>query len=306
MTSQGKRDGFTAKGDQMPRVRKYLRPDSVREALDMMKTEPGKGGWIAGGTFLGMARRIPYEYLVDITALGLDTIKRKRGALHIGAAVSIQDLAVSPLVDEPGLRALGQAACSVAGRQIRNMATVAGDLVSGYLLVDLPPALLVLDAELVLEGASKDRVSLRDFYSAQVLRGEKGWLVTGVVVPVPARGSRSCFIKFARTRNDVAILDVACLVRMQQDRFQDVRVAVGATLSRPTRLTALEDFLRGRPASDEVLAEAAGMAPRGLSLMDNMRGSRTYRAQMLGVFVNRVLRSCLAEQDGDRERCTSN
>jgi CO/xanthine dehydrogenase FAD-binding subunit len=284
-----------AKGDHMPRMRTYLRPGSVTEALDMMRTEPGKGGWIAGGTFLGMARRIPYEYLVDITALGIDKIRMEKGVLRIGAAASIQDLALSPLVDEPGLRALEQAAASVACLQIRNMATVAGDLVSGYLLVDLPPALLVLDAELVVAGASRERVPLRDFYGAQVLRGEKGWLVTEVVVPVPAEGSRSCSMKFARTQNDVAILDVACLVRLQDDRFQDVRVAAGATLTRPTRLSAVEGFLRGRPASGEVLAEAAAIAPQGLSLLDNIRGSRSYRSEMLGVFVRRALRSCLTE-----------
>lgn len=284
----------------MSTLQDFKRPGSVAEAVAMMREGPGKGGFIAGGTSLGMARMLPYDYLVDITSIGLNEIRRDSDLVHIGATATVQQLATSPIVQTPGLGFLAQAALSVATRQIRNMATVGGDLVSGYPVADLPAAFLVLDAQLGLAGSHREKLSLQDFLNSGASQGLNGGLVTKVTFRVPPSDSRGIFVKFARTENDVALLDLACLARLNGGQFEEVRVALGSTVPHPLRLTAVEEFLRGKPAQEKVVAQAAELATKNLSLLDNIRGSRAYRMKMVQVLLRRALLTCVQRGGGDR------
>jgi CO/xanthine dehydrogenase FAD-binding subunit len=284
----------------MPTLKDFRRPGSIAEAVAMVRGGPGRGSFIAGGTMLGAAQAIPYDYLVDITGLGLNEIRKGGHLIHIGAAASIQQLATCPILETPSLRFLAQAAPSVATRQIRNMATVGGDLISGYPMVDLPAAFLVLDAQLGLVGSDRTKLSLRDFYDSQSLGRLKGDLLAEITFQVPPADFRGSFVKLARTQNDVALIDLACLVRSSQGQFQEVRVGLGSTVLRPLRLTAVEEFLPGRPVDGRTLAQAAGLATRNLAILDNFRGSRAYRTQMVQVLVRRSLMACAQEGSGDR------
>jgi carbon-monoxide dehydrogenase medium subunit len=266
----------------------------------MLRQGPGRGALIAGGTALGMAHRVPYEYLVDIGGLGLDFIKQEGRLIRIGSTVTIQRLSCSSLLQTPALKFLGRAAFSVADRQIRNMATVGGNLVSGYPAADLPAAFLALDAKLKMAGADKKEIDLPDFFQERTAPGLDGGLVTEVVFPVPPGDSRGHFIKLARTENDVAILDLACVARGTADRFEDVRIALGCAVPRPLRLTGVEQFLRGKSASPEVLEQASRLATEGLSIRDNIRGGRAYREQMIRVLLGRSLLACAQPGGGQR------
>jgi carbon-monoxide dehydrogenase medium subunit len=278
----------------------FKRPKSVDEAVAMLREGPGRGGIIAGGTTLGMARMMPYDYLVDITGIGLSEIQRNDHLVRIGATTTIQQLATAPVLQSPELRFLSQAALSVATRQIRNMATVGGNLVSGYPMADLPAAILVVDAQLVLVGADRTKLSLRDFFDPGASAGLNGGLVTEITFPLPPADSRSRFIKLARTENDVALLDLACLVRLKDGRFEEVRVGLGSAVLRPLRLRRVEDFLQGKSAEEKYLTRAAELSTENLSILDNIRGSRAYRTEMVQVLLRRELRACVLKGGGER------
>lgn len=284
----------------MQTLRDFKKPKSVAEAVAMLREGPGTGGFIAGGTALGMAHMLPYDYLVDITGIGLNGIKRDGHQVRIGATTTIQKLATNPALQLPELEFLTRAALSVATRQIRNMATVGGDLVSGYPVADLPAAFLVLDAQLGLVGADRVTLSLRDFFDPASSAGLNGSLVTEISFALPPADSRGHFIKLARTENDVALLDLACLVGLKDGRFQEVRVSLGSAVLRPLRLSWVEDFLHGKPAEDQVVTRAAELSTENLSILDNIRGSRGYRTEMVQVLLRRGLRACLAKGGGER------
>ncbi len=284
----------------MNSLQDFRRPQSVDQALAMLRQGPGKGGFIAGGTSLGAARMVPYDYLVDITGLGLNKIQRDGGLISIGATTTIQDLAAAPLLQSQNLRFLSQAAGSVATRQIRNMATVAGNLVSGYPLADLPAAFLVLDAQLHLAGSDQAVISLRDFLYPSSSVGLNGSLVTAITFSPPSLDSRGSFHKLARTANDVAILDLACMVRSHRGRFEEVRLGLGSTVVHPLRLTAVEEFLRGKPVEHGILSRAVRLSTEGLPILDNLRGSRAYRTAMIHVLLSRALLECTRKGGGAR------
>jgi carbon-monoxide dehydrogenase medium subunit len=284
----------------MSTLRDFKSPSSVAEALTMVRAGPGKGGFIAGGTTLGLARMLPYDYLVDITGVGLNQIRKDGDDIHIGAATTIQQLATSTILQNSGLEFLIQAALSVATRQVRNMATVGGDLVSGYPVADLPAAFLVLDAQLALAGSDRKELSLRDFFDSGASGSLNGALVTEITFRVPPQNSRGFFVKFARTENDVAVIDLACLASLKGPQFEWIRVALGSTVLRPSRLKAVEEFLQGKPAEGQVMAHAAKLATEDLSILDNIRGSRTYREEMVRVLLHRALLACSQGGGGDQ------
>ncbi|MCK4271285.1 FAD binding domain-containing protein [bacterium] len=284
----------------MPTLQDFKRPQSVAEAVAMVREGSGRGGFVAGGTSLGLARMVPYDYLVDITGIGLNEIRRDGESVRIGAAVTIGQLAISPVLAIGELQFLMQAVLSVATRQIRNMATVGGDLVSGYPMADLPAAFLVLEAKLSLAGVDQETILLRDFLDPAVSRGLNGGLVTEIIFPVPPPDSRGTFIKFARTENDVALFDLACLVRLKGDQFEEVRVALGCTTPLPLRLTAMEEFLQGKRVQAKVVAQAVELATQDLPILDNIRGGRTYRKQMVGVLLRRTLLASVGKGGGSR------
>lgn len=289
-----------AKGAAMSTLRDFKRPSSVAEALAMVREGPGRGGFIAGGTTLGLARILPYDYLVDITGVGLNEIQKAGDRIRIGAAATIQQLATSPVLRNSDLSFLIQAALSVATRQVRNMATVGGDVVSGYPVADLPAAFLVLDARLSLAGSDRKELSLRDFFDSGASGSLNGALVTEIFFPVPPQDSRGCFVKFARTKNDVALVDLACLASMNGRQFEWVRVALGSAVLRPSRLMAVEEFLQGKPAERQVMVHAAKLATENLPILDNIRGSRPYREEMIRVLLRRVLEACAQRGGGDQ------
>jgi carbon-monoxide dehydrogenase medium subunit len=276
----------------MSNLQDFRWAQSVDQALAMVRQGPGRGGFIAGGTNLGMARMVPYDYLVDITGLGLNQIHKDGDMIRIGACATIQELAISPLLQSPRLSFLARAAHSVATKQIRNMATVVGDLVSGYPMADLPAAFLVLEAQLELAGSDRSVVSLREFYDPQCSAGLDGGLVTGIIFQEPPLDSRGWFYKLARTANDVAIMDLACLVRLQQGRFEEVRLGLGSTILSPLRLIEVENFLGGQRAEKQVLSQAAQLSIEGLPVLDNIRGSKAYRIAMIQVLLFRALLEC--------------
>ena len=266
----------------------------------MLREGPGKGGIIAGGTALGAARMMPYDYLVDITRIGLGQIRSEGDFVRVGSTATIQQLATASALQFPELRFLAQAALSVATRQIRNMATVGGDLVSGYPMADLPAAFLVLDTQLELVGADRATLALRDLFDPGVSKGVNGGLVTEIAFRLPPADSRGHFTKYARTENDVALLDLACLVRLRDGRFEEVRVGLGSAVLRPLRLGRVEDFLRGKPAENQYLTRAAELSIENLPILDNIRASRAYRTEMIQVFLRRGLRACVVKGGGDR------
>jgi CO/xanthine dehydrogenase FAD-binding subunit len=180
------------------------------------------------------------------------------------------------------------------------MATVAGDLVSGYPMADLPAAFLVLEAQLELAGSDQAMVSLREFYDPQCSAGLDGGLVTGISFREPSPGSRGWFCKMARTANDVAILDLACLVRFREGRFEEVRLGLGSTVLSPLRLAAVEEFLRGQRVEKKILSQAVQLSTEDLPILDNIRGSKAYRTAMIHVLLSKALLECTGKGGEDR------
>ena len=178
-------------------VEAFYRPGTVREALRLLQNGKNRARVVAGGTDLVVEGDRSIRFLIDITHAGLSYIRRRGKACVIGATTTMAALEHSPAIRALAGGILARAAATCGSVQIRNMATLGGNLANGSPAADTATPLLALDAEVVLADArGRRKIPLTAFYSGP--RKTKT-LIVEVAIPVPPRGGRWSFQKLGRT-----------------------------------------------------------------------------------------------------------
>jgi xanthine dehydrogenase FAD-binding subunit len=292
----------------------YLRPRSLDEAFDAMAAEHGRYRIVAGATDIlpwareGRAGDVHIPVMIDVTRipeLGARTIGD--GRVQLGAATPIQRF----LDDDALKRALPcMPRCAVwfADDQIRESATIGGNLVNGSPAADGTPPLLAHNAQVEIASRCDGKIvrrtlALEDFMTGpgQTVLREDEILVAINCEASPEHGA--CFEKVGHRRSLVISLAcVAALVRLDPAgrNFADVRLAIGGVGPVPLRLREVEEFLRGAPVSDLVI-EKAGAMPMHLV---QSRTRQAYRREVLHGFVARALITATRAAGAAREILT--
>jgi CO/xanthine dehydrogenase FAD-binding subunit len=231
----------------IPALGAYYRPDRLEEALGLLAAEPGYAV-LAGGTDLLLEPQ-PRPGLVDISRLGLDRIEATPEGLSLGATVRIEDLLESPLAARWADGVLVGAALEFGTLQVRNMATVGGNIAHGLPAADLVPVLLALDAEVETAQLAADgkterrRRPLQGFTTgpfATVLA--PGELITAVHLPAHTRTWRAQYRKVGRVMKDLAQVNAVVALEIT-GRVRAARVVLGAVHPVVVRVVAAEGHL---------------------------------------------------------------
>ncbi len=281
----------------------YLVPGSLEEALEMLDTYRGAARVIAGGTDIVPASRkgTPgIKALVDITRIpGLDTIRLEGGTVKIGPLVTHTEVALSGLIREKGI-ALAEGASRLGSPQIRNIATLAGNIVNAQPGADTVIPLLALDGSVTVRGRQGERtVPLAELFTGvgRTTIDSTKEIVTGISFPALGKGEASAAMRLAKRKTLVLpILTVAVVVGTDPARktFTKVRIAVGPVAMTPLRCTAAEEILAGKPIGEEVIRKAAAEAEKTANPRTSLiRGTSEYRKAMVQVLVERGIAAAL-------------
>lgn len=257
---------------------------SVAHAIELLNTPGLRAQPVAGGTDLvvAMRQRGPwFDRLVDISAIPeLREIVVRGDQIRLGACVTFARAAA-----HPQLRALtpmlAEACLSIGGPQIQNVGTVGGNVANAAACADTLPVLVALDAQAHIAGAAGERVLpvseliIAPHHTAL----QQGELLTAFSFAAPPAGARSIFIK-VRRRNAQAIsrLSVAAIGHVDAAGLVDhVRLAVGAALPRPQRLTAVEALVHGQRPAPGLYALAGAQAVAVMLDITGRRWSTEYK-----------------------------
>jgi carbon-monoxide dehydrogenase medium subunit len=263
----------------------YLRSATCDEAVRALADYAGEAQILAGGTDLlvnmkdGVTRP---KYLIDIKHIS--EMRRIEaggdGGLRIGACVTVNEVLEFKNLP-PGMHALHEAASWLGTNQVRNRATVGGNLCNASPACDLGPSLLVLDARLrVLSAKGERTVLLKDFFTCPketcLLRHE---LVTEILIP-SSPGTLSGFAKRTRIRgHDLSVVNAAAAIR----DGKHLRIALGAVAPKPLLIDKIDDV--GLEETERILKIVlAAIAP-----IDDVRASGLYRRHMVEVLVRDVI-----------------
>jgi len=281
------------------KVESFHRPRSVREAVRLLHGGNGRARVVAGGTDLVVEADRSVRVLIDITHAGLSYIRRRGNACVIGAATTMAELEASPAIHSLADGILAKAASTCGSLQIRNMATIGGNLAHGSPAADTATPLLVLDAAVVVaDERGRRKASLQAGYAEWhgALPGKA--LIVEIDIPAPPHGSRWSFHKLGRTELDIAVVNVATgLLLDSKGHVKWARIALGAVAATPIRAARAEALMAGRLFGHDLLAEVADEVEREVTPITDVRASAEYRRLMSRVLVRRALEEC-AEEPG--------
>jgi carbon-monoxide dehydrogenase medium subunit len=191
-----------------------------------------------------------------------------------------------------GILARGAAVCG--SPNIRNMATLAGNVASALPSADTPPSLLVLDAQVVLVGAQGERiVPLDSFFIGPAKSVRERELIRELRIPLPENELNGGFYKIGRTAEDISMVNAATTLRIQAGKITWARLVLGAVAPTPLRVVKAEEALIGRPATEEILQEIAEIVRNDVRPISDQRASADYRRRMSGVAAVRALRQAV-------------
>lgn len=280
----------------------YVRAASLDETLAELAKAPDDTRLLAGGTDLlvfMMERRLTPRRLIDIKHLPELQGCESNGTLRLGSLTTMRTLERDAAVRRD-YGALADGAAWVGGMQIRNRATVGGNLATASPAADTPPALLAHDARVTLRGVTGTRtVPLAEFFIGPgntVL--ERGEVIESLHLPASAERSGSRYLKLAgRHANDIAFVGVAAYVALADDgTVTEAALGLGAVAPTPVRVD-LTELLAGERLTPAALDAAAVAARAASSPISDVRCSADYRLHMVGVLTQRALAQAAERAD---------
>ncbi len=280
----------------------YYRATSLDEALKLLSTVE-KPTVIAGGTDLIPAMRdgLKPRSVVDISGVEeLNYIRREDGYIKIGCLATISMLESSDIIQAYAY-SLAEASRLMASIQVRNKATIGGNLCNASPAADTAPPLLTYDAEVVLSSSSGSRlVKLNRFFKGPkktcIKRGE-----LLVEVRFKPAGNGVCFNKLGRrTSFTLSIASAAVKVEVVGGRLKNVRIALGSVAPMPVRALRSEEFLEGKTPTPENISRAAKLVTEDISPITDVRSTAEYRRRVAQVLVRDALIKAL-ERVGKHE-----
>ncbi len=269
-------------------------PQSLDDALRALAKD-GEMQAFSGGTNLVpdlRGKRETCRNFVSLQALDdLRYIQREGSRVTLGARTTMTDILQDHDM-ESDAPALYAAVGNFAGTMVRNAATIGGNICCGSPSADTVPALLTLDAEVILGSASGERsVALSDFYSGYkqtVKRTDE--LLISVSWAVPAEKSTNLFYKLARRKGDaIAVTGVAVMIAAQDGLCSSGRIALGSVGPTGFRASSAEEILTGKALDEDLIEQAARAAADQCSPMDDIRASAGYRLQTAFSLSRRLL-----------------
>jgi len=272
----------------------YYQPRSLQEAYGLMEKQKGEARFIAGGTdIIWRVKQGLIEAGALISLRGIEELAQIRlnGDLALGSMVPFRTIERNFSLAK-AYPSLSEAVSLLANPQVRNVATVGGNLCNAAPSADCAPPLIVLDAMLTLEGLGGKRdVPIGDFFKGPGKTCmEKTEVLTQIRVPKMAANSGTSFLKKGRVSQDIAMVNAAAFLVMEGNVCRKCRLAVGAVAPIPLRLTDVEGMLEHQEISAELLDRVAEKVEQAVSPITDVRSTAEYRRVLSGVLVKKAIR----------------
>jgi aerobic carbon-monoxide dehydrogenase medium subunit len=276
----------------------FYQPATLQEASRLLREKGPGGRFLAGGTDLVIAMKekglLP-NYIVDLKRLpALSGIRQNPdGSISLGALTTMYEIETSPLIKKK-FHFLAQSAAEVGSIQIRNRATIGGNMCNATPSADTAPALIALGASAKISGGAAERsISLEEFFKAPgetVLKADE--ILTEIIIPRTPAGLVGEYIKFSpREMMDLAYVGVAVAYDFEPQKrtCAGVRIVLGAVAPTPIRAKRAEATVEGQALSESLAEKAGNIAAEEAKPISDVRSTADYRRAMVAAMTKRAL-----------------
>ena len=278
---------------------KYHKPATLQEACKLLESQNNAAA-IAGGTDILVEIKKGLRHNDNIVSLSgikeLKILEESANVLTIGAAVTHNEIKNSKLIQEK-FPALAEAASLIGTDQVRNTATVGGNLCTGASCCDMAPVLIASNASVEIISTSGERiVALKDFFIFHKETSiQKGEIMTKIIVPFLEPGTGVCFKKFGlREASSISVASASAFVKVEDDVCVDSRIVVGAVAPVPKISEKASEILNGAKVTElsegsSALKEVGEAAAADSLPLDDMRGTADFRRDIVNVLTQRAV-----------------
>lgn len=278
-----------------PKEFEYVAPASLEEASKLYLSYGEKACLLAGGTdVVPSAKRglLAPECVIDITRItDMSYIRIEDNVLKLGALTTIESIRKSSLIEKE-YRALHMASAVMGTTNIRNIATIGGNICNCSPAADMVPPLIVLGAKLKIFSPKGVRtIPLEDFF----IGFGKSKITVGEIlfeIEVPTSPDKQAFMKLSRTKTDLAKINISTAFNFPDGRCTGIKIALGKVAPKVVRAERTEKFLEGKELSDETIEEAMQII-YGEIIPHDGRTTADYRREMSKVLLRRVIKLAL-------------
>ena len=262
----------------------YYRPTTLKEALYLL-SELEDVKILAGGTDLLIdlrIRRYRPRNIIDISRLKeLKYIIDEGDKVRVGSLITLQELIESPIIKSKA-PLLAEAAYNMSSWQIRNIATIGGNLCNASPAADTAPPLMIYEAKLKLISKKGERlVPITKFFKGPrktELRSNE--ILAEIEIPY-IKGMGSSFVKLGRRDAfTLSVVAIATAVSVKDSKFNDVRISLNAVAPTPVRAYTAENYLKGKDVTIDEIRKAAELVLKDISPISDVRASAEYRKEM--------------------------
>ncbi len=284
----------------------YHEPLTVEEACRVLGQLGRDAKPLAGGTDLivNMKKRVLNPtHVVSLSSIAdLKGLDSTNGTMKLGACLTASEIAQSETIKKP-FSALCRGAASLGSPLIRNLATIAGNLVSARPAADFPPALLAYDARVALVKSSGERiVPLSDFFKGPGQTAlEPDELLTQIILSKPPAGSGAGYVKLGiRKTLEISLTSAAAYLSLDSNgSIKTARIFLGSVAPTPLRSPSAEKVLTGEKPSEALFERAGKASAEDSKPIDDFRASADYKRAMAAVLTKRALNMALQEINAD-------
>ncbi|NFG39747.1 xanthine dehydrogenase FAD-binding subunit XdhB [Clostridium botulinum] len=287
-------------------INEILEPETLEEALELLdKNRELK--IIAGGT--DVLIKLHHNKMKDAELLslrkinGLDEINMLEDeSIEVGAMASFSKIFRDDIVQKH-IKILAEGAVSMGGPQVRNMATIGGNVCNGAVSADSAPALFSLNAKLKLKSKNSERIiPIQEFYigPGRVDIKNNEILTNLIIKKEDYENLIGHYIKFSnRKAMDIAMVSVAVVSSIENDKFKDLRIALGVSAPTPIRCNEAENYAKGIEVTEENIEKIAELAVRSSKSRNSWRASKDFREHLIKELTKRGIKKTI-EIEGEK------
>lgn len=271
----------------------YISPHTVSDAVSSLRQYGEEAELMSGGTdlvpLLKKGKLAP-RYIIGLNKIReLDYLQVKDGKLKMGALTKVTTIEKSDIIKQKCF-SLFEAAKVFATPQVRNMATIGGNICRSSPSADLVCALISFDSQVKLIGESSERiVLLEDFFTGAGTNVLDHEVLTEIIIPLSEKPFGCAFQKITRTSSDIAKINCAVKINMINERCDNIRIVLGAVASKPIRVRSAEDVIKGERLTDEVLKKAGEMVCKDILPINDIRSTAACRTGIAEVLVKKLV-----------------
>ena len=274
-------------------IQEYLRPDTIEEAIQLKKKYKDCACYYAGGTQVNSERNDTIEVLISLENLALNQIEEKEDSIYIGAMTIVDTIATSNLLQKANLTALIQVAKNLGTPQIRNLATIGGNIAIHKSSADFVPCLLAYNAQLLIikEDTTKNIISVEEYITNNCQD-----LILSIIIPKISPNFHIAIEKHTRTSIDLATVNIAVSFNIEEKIIRNLIIAVGSVSAYPKRLYNVENAFNNTSIENYTIEQCETIVAQNIEPISDVRGSAEFKKYLCKVYIADAIKKCIQEQ----------